>query len=192
MTPTQKADTTISEERLRMLIESSTWSEAYAVGEEIRNALSRRSQGNDAAGDVRPCTCHPNDNPPVPCPRKYALSECRLAKALARLSAPTASQDVQAQGDVYEQLEYLRGEYPTTIEQARDLCNRTLICADRIKALLQRQPSEPKAEACETCGGDGWVFDGRDTQFRTSECFPKCQDCNGTGKKRTDAQKGER
>ena len=27
----------------------------------------------------RPCTCHPDDNPPVPCPRKYALSECRAA-----------------------------------------------------------------------------------------------------------------
>ena len=27
----------------------------------------------------RPCTCHPDDNPPVPCPRKYALSECRKA-----------------------------------------------------------------------------------------------------------------
>lgn len=26
-----------------------------------------------------PCTCHPDDNPPRPCPRKYALSECRKA-----------------------------------------------------------------------------------------------------------------
>lgn len=22
------------------------------------------------------CTCHPSDNPPVPCARRYALSEC--------------------------------------------------------------------------------------------------------------------
>lgn len=29
--------------------------------------------------DVRPCTCHPDDNPPVPCPRKYALTDCRIA-----------------------------------------------------------------------------------------------------------------
>jgi len=28
---------------------------------------------------VRPCTCHPDDNPPVPCARQYALRECRLA-----------------------------------------------------------------------------------------------------------------
>lgn len=27
----------------------------------------------------RPCTCHPDDNPPVPCPQKYALGECRAA-----------------------------------------------------------------------------------------------------------------
>lgn len=26
----------------------------------------------------RNCTCHPSDNPPRPCPRKHALSECRL------------------------------------------------------------------------------------------------------------------
>ena len=29
--------------------------------------------------DPRPCTCHPDDNPPVPCAQKYALSECREA-----------------------------------------------------------------------------------------------------------------
>lgn len=27
----------------------------------------------------RPCTCHPDDNPPVPCPEKYALDECKKA-----------------------------------------------------------------------------------------------------------------
>lgn len=31
------------------------------------------------AADTRICTCHPADNPPKPCPRKYALSECREA-----------------------------------------------------------------------------------------------------------------
>ncbi|MCO6444553.1 MAG: hypothetical protein J5J04_10775, partial [Anaerolineae bacterium] len=34
----------------------------------------------------RPCTCHPDDNPPVPCARKYALNECRAA------SEPTEAQ----------------------------------------------------------------------------------------------------
>ncbi len=34
-----------------------------------------------AARDDRPCTCHPADNPPRPCPRKYAYSECVKAAA---------------------------------------------------------------------------------------------------------------
>jgi hypothetical protein len=28
---------------------------------------------------ARKCTCHPDDNPPVPCAKKYALSECRTS-----------------------------------------------------------------------------------------------------------------
>lgn len=31
--------------------------------------------------DAKPCTCHPDDNPPVPCAQKYALGECRRADA---------------------------------------------------------------------------------------------------------------
>jgi hypothetical protein len=27
----------------------------------------------------RRCTCHPDDNPPRPCPRRYALHECMAA-----------------------------------------------------------------------------------------------------------------
>lgn len=33
----------------------------------------------EPVSDPRPCTCHPDDSPPVPCARKYALSECRAA-----------------------------------------------------------------------------------------------------------------
>lgn len=28
-----------------------------------------------------PCTCHPDDNPPVPCPQRFALSECKAVAA---------------------------------------------------------------------------------------------------------------
>lgn len=38
--------------------------------------------------DARTCTCHPSDHPPRPCPRKFALTECRvaaLAEAVAQL-----------------------------------------------------------------------------------------------------------
>lgn len=33
--------------------------------------------------DTRACTCHPDDNPPVPCPKKYALQDCRAAAKLS-------------------------------------------------------------------------------------------------------------
>ena len=33
---------------------------------------------------MQPCTCHPDDKPPVPCARKYALTECRIADAFLR------------------------------------------------------------------------------------------------------------
>lgn len=33
----------------------------------------------------KPCTCHPEDNPPVPCEQKYALSECRNARQVRRV-----------------------------------------------------------------------------------------------------------
>ena len=38
-------------------------------------------------GIERPCTCHQDDNPPVPCTRQYALNECRAA-----VSEPTEAQ----------------------------------------------------------------------------------------------------
>lgn len=31
-------------------------------------------------GIERPCTCHPDDNPPAPCAQQYALNECRAAQ----------------------------------------------------------------------------------------------------------------
>lgn len=37
---------------------------------------SRVIEPNSVA-DAKPCTCHPDDNPPVPCAKQYALSECR-------------------------------------------------------------------------------------------------------------------
>jgi len=38
--------------------------------------------GQAANPDPRPCTCHPDDRPPS-CPRKYALTHCRIAALLA-------------------------------------------------------------------------------------------------------------
>lgn len=36
--------------------------------------------------DTRPCTCHPDDSPPVPCAKKYALLDCFKAR-IAHLEA---------------------------------------------------------------------------------------------------------
>lgn len=57
----------------------------------------------------RPCTCHPDDNPPVPCPQKYALSECKAAPAPRQVvmfnpftGQPRDPRDIQS--DPYGQL----------------------------------------------------------------------------------------
>jgi hypothetical protein len=42
--------------------------------------------------DAPPCTCHPGDNPPRPCPRKYAIHECRAAAAKQHADTSTGSQ----------------------------------------------------------------------------------------------------
>lgn len=33
----------------------------------------------------RPCTCHPSDNPPDPCAKRFALTECREQAFLRRV-----------------------------------------------------------------------------------------------------------
>ena len=48
------------------------------------------------------CTCHPDDNPPRPCPQKYALSDCRSAadRAAIREALKEASRfALRAAGD---------------------------------------------------------------------------------------------
>jgi len=39
-------------------------------------------QQSEISVDSRSCTCHPADNPPRPCPRKFGLNACRAAHAL--------------------------------------------------------------------------------------------------------------
>lgn len=41
-------------------------------------AANKAAECNTAEPE-RPCTCHPDDNPPRPCPKRYALDECRAA-----------------------------------------------------------------------------------------------------------------
>jgi hypothetical protein len=56
---------------------SVSWLRSHLQSIEEATVLSRLEK--EAATPERPCTCHPDDNPPRPCPRKYALTDCRLA-----------------------------------------------------------------------------------------------------------------
>jgi hypothetical protein len=42
---------------------------------------------------ARECTCHPDDNPPRPCPQKFALTDCRLAASDAEVERILAMTD---------------------------------------------------------------------------------------------------
>lgn len=50
----------------------------FYAGKEDLERFAALVAGGQAA-DARTCTCHPDDNPPKPCPRKFALNECRAA-----------------------------------------------------------------------------------------------------------------
>lgn len=59
----------------------------------ILDPIETKSEfGAVANPDPRACTCHPDDHPPVPCPKKYALTHCRVA-ALLRAAIPFAAHD---------------------------------------------------------------------------------------------------
>jgi hypothetical protein len=136
---------TISEERLRNLRKIICVNSGYSYNHEtadltlmislIDAELSRRSQGNAAAGDALCETCGGVGFWDQPC------GDC--GKQLARDdSTPTASQDVQAQGEVAEAVDYL--------QKMVDREHRRLMFSERhfigkAIALLQRQPSEAKS-----------------------------------------------
>ena len=44
------------------------------------SAIGSADEGKNT--DARTCTCHPDDNPPVPCARQYAYHECVAAERL--------------------------------------------------------------------------------------------------------------
>jgi hypothetical protein len=54
----------------------------------------------------RSCTCHPDDNPPNPCARIYALTECRRRE--------------QEERAMFEYWMSDGGEWPKAIERSRD------------------------------------------------------------------------
>ncbi len=56
--------------------------ECIGVWKQYKERIAKPNPGysdvvSDGEMDPRDCTCHPDDNPPVPCAKQYALSECR-------------------------------------------------------------------------------------------------------------------
>ena len=58
--------------RYAVLIEAAVAAERYRMNQ---HAVTRPKP------DDRPCTCHPEDNPPQPCVKRYALADCKAAHA---------------------------------------------------------------------------------------------------------------
>lgn len=46
--------------------------------------FGRSSRAVNRPKPVRACTCHPDDNPPVPCPQRFAFSDCVAAARSAQ------------------------------------------------------------------------------------------------------------
>lgn len=73
----------------------------------------------------KPCTCHPDDNPPRPCPRKYALSECRKAASELTEHPALPAGDVLAHQLTFK----YHGEILETWWQARGGHDKCTVCA---------------------------------------------------------------
>lgn len=77
-----------------------------AENERLRNFCTleqcEEAAERNTAEPEKPCTCHPDDNPPRPCPKKYALNECRAASADTAPIVEVTQDDWDAAEDYYE------------------------------------------------------------------------------------------
>jgi hypothetical protein len=77
------------------------------------------SEAEQAVEDTRTCSCHPDDNPPAPCPRRHALRECREAALRPEVTAILAAIDRPNVGAIMLQgadLARLRAALRTTLQ----------------------------------------------------------------------------
>jgi hypothetical protein len=145
----------------------------YAIGDDPRPLLieqwNRRTTPSAGAGGSvgdRPCTCHPDDNPPNPCAKKYALSDCRAVQA--QDAAPVGQKPLTV---VYRKMPescgrnnwvaLLRGidrsEYPYRVRYAAD-CVRHIIGELAEKPFILDYDSDERTP-CHLCGGSGSLGD---------------------------------
>lgn len=66
----------------------------------------------------RSCTCHPDDNPPVPCAEKYALTECREAAAREAKMQKAIDDEVIRQILETSDADVLAGRWPPLVQSA--------------------------------------------------------------------------
>lgn len=86
--------------------------------------------------EPRPCTCHPDDNPPVPCAQKYALNECRATRSgpdEAQIEARDALLDfISENGTASEGVQHYLDRYVRAalaqVEQEREPNPDEVIC----------------------------------------------------------------
>ncbi len=103
----------------------------------------------------RSCTCHPDDCPPQPCARKYALSECRAS--LAALQEPVAQSALTAA--VRAHIVDLRNCVQPLTDAGFTVAGEFAKAADELERTLLSVPApqvEPELahplERCSRCG----------------------------------------
>lgn len=78
----------------------------------------------EPVSEPRPCTCHPDDNPPVPCAQQYALNECRATRSgpdEAQIEARDALLDfISENGTASEGVQHYLDRYVRAALAARD------------------------------------------------------------------------
>jgi hypothetical protein len=87
----------------------------------------------------RPCTCHPDDNPPVPCQHRYAITECRAA--------------AEGRETVEEVLEVV-GTYGPWGRDINEGLRYQIVLADEVKRL--RADNSLPADILSVCRERGW------------------------------------
>lgn len=56
----------------------------------------------------RPCTCHPDDNPPIPCAQMFALTECRNVAALEAVAWIAEARPNEENSDAWRLINHAR------------------------------------------------------------------------------------
>lgn len=126
----------------------------------IDEAMAIASQPSSADVERRPCTCHPDDNPPVPCPRMYALQDCRRAAALAAEIESLRARMADMQGE------------RDAAELSRDAAHARL--AERERLLDEASPRQE----CDGCGREfRWhqMFVEEGDRWECAECWDRCE-----------------